>query len=605
MIGDVTNHLWQSTAVALAAGALSLLLRRNRAKVRYWIWLSASLKFLVPFALLASVGQHLESIPAARKIAAEIATPALSMTVHYVAQPFEQESAVVPTSSANAGSGWRAHTPMVLLTLWVVGLVPLLVMRFRAWIRIRASVRASKVLRLSIPVPARLSSEVLEPGVVGVVRPVLLLPEGILPSLTPQQFDAVLAHELCHVRRRDNLTSAMHMVVEVLFWFHPLVWWIGARLVEERERACDEEVLRQGTEPAVYAEGILNVCRLYQASPLACVSGVTGADLKQRIEIILRNRAARQLTPGRMLALLVAALTAILVPIAAGVVDASSAHSQATERLAFEVASVKPNEPSGQSMQAPVLQYFPSGRISARSVSITALVFEAYGVIPGPSGRINLNPEFQKSMDQRIAMETYDIEAIAEKGVISASSSPSLQREKLQLMLQTLLADRFKVRIRRETKEVPVYSMVVGRSGARLQKSTVDETRCTATSIDKPQVFRLFTGRDSASCHSFAGAPRFGLHAEAIDMADLAAIVERFSDRPVLDHTGLAGLYKIDTPAWEMFQSSELGPENSAPGDSLRPPLSALLQDVGLRLESTKAPVEMFVVEHFERPAHN
>ena len=59
------------------------------------------------------------------------------------------------------------------------------------------------------------------------------------------------------------------MLVEAMFWFHPLVWWIGARLVEERERACDEEVLSLGSEPRVYAEGILNVCKLYVESPLA------------------------------------------------------------------------------------------------------------------------------------------------------------------------------------------------------------------------------------------------------------------------------------------------------------------------------------------------
>jgi hypothetical protein len=52
--------------------------------------------------------------------------------------------------------------------------------------------------------------------------------------------EAMLAHELCHVRRRDNLVAAMHMMVEAVFWFHPLVWWIGVRLMEERERACDE-----------------------------------------------------------------------------------------------------------------------------------------------------------------------------------------------------------------------------------------------------------------------------------------------------------------------------------------------------------------------------
>src|SRR5438552_651971 len=82
--------------------------------------------------------------------------------------------------------------------------------------------------------------------------------------LRPPQLEAVLAHELCHVRRRDNLVASIHMIVEAIFWFHPLVWWIGAKLVEERERACDEEVLRLGSEPRVYAEGIVNVCKLYR-----------------------------------------------------------------------------------------------------------------------------------------------------------------------------------------------------------------------------------------------------------------------------------------------------------------------------------------------------
>jgi len=74
------------------------------------------------------------------------------------------------------------------------------------------------------------------PGVFGVFIQVLLLPEGIADTLTPGQFDAILAHELRHVRYRDNLTATLHMCVETLFWFHPLVWWIGAQLMAERER---------------------------------------------------------------------------------------------------------------------------------------------------------------------------------------------------------------------------------------------------------------------------------------------------------------------------------------------------------------------------------
>lgn len=74
------------------------------------------------------------------------------------------------------------------------------------------------------------------------------------------QVEAILAHELCHVRRRDNLAVALQMVVEALFWFHPLVWWLEQRLVDERERACDEEVIRLGSEPQSYAESILKTC---------------------------------------------------------------------------------------------------------------------------------------------------------------------------------------------------------------------------------------------------------------------------------------------------------------------------------------------------------
>jgi beta-lactamase regulating signal transducer with metallopeptidase domain len=129
----------------------------------------------------------------------------------------------------------------------------------------------------------------LEPGLFGILRPVLLWPREIDVRLDDAQVRAVLAHELTHARRRDNLTAAMHMFVEAVFWFHPLVWWIGARLVDERERACDEEVVRLGTAPDVYAESILKTCQYFVESPLTCVPGVTGSNLKKRIERIMSD----------------------------------------------------------------------------------------------------------------------------------------------------------------------------------------------------------------------------------------------------------------------------------------------------------------------------
>ena len=128
--------------------------------------------------------------------------------------------------------------------------------------QIGAAVRASTPWAASTTVPAgiriRTCPTLLEPGVVGLRKPVILLPAGIETYLTADQFAAVLAHEVCHVRRRDNLTAAVHMLVEALFWFHPMVWWIGARLVAEREQACDEHVVAETAEPIPYAEGIVD-----------------------------------------------------------------------------------------------------------------------------------------------------------------------------------------------------------------------------------------------------------------------------------------------------------------------------------------------------------
>ena len=234
-----------------------------------------------------------------------------------ITQPFPETFAYA--SSARHATNWFL---IALVTAWAIGFLAIAVMRFRGWLRIRAAVRASTLINIAATVPVRSSATLLEPGVVGFLRPILLLPEGILKALTPPQLEAVLAHEQSHIRRRDNLTSAFHMLVEALFWFHPIVWWIGAKLVEERERACDESVLAHGSEPQVYAEGILNVCRSYLESPLRCVSGITGSDLKKRIRAILTGVGGDNLTLSRRLLLTIFGVAAIALPVAFGLVIA-------------------------------------------------------------------------------------------------------------------------------------------------------------------------------------------------------------------------------------------------------------------------------------------
>jgi GWxTD domain-containing protein len=344
MIHAVINHLWQSTVFAILAGLLTLAFRRNRAQVRYWLWFSASVKFLVPFALLLTLGGYLGRSPVAKSLPA----PAIPYAVVQVAEPFTEFP--LPTPSPKQNVDWM---PILLVSLWACGFVGIVAIRLRALWRIRAAVRGSTLLEIKLAIPVRSTKQFFEPGIVGIFRPMLLLPAGILDCLEPSQLQAILAHELCHVRRRDNLMAAVHMVVEAVFWFHPLVWWISARLMEERERACDEAVLELGGEPHVYAESILKVCQLCVEAPLACVPGIAGANLKRRLTRILTQRSGNKLSSYRKMLLAAVSTAVIAGPVLYGVVfpqNRAPSVQTANEPLpSFEVASIRPSRPNANS----------------------------------------------------------------------------------------------------------------------------------------------------------------------------------------------------------------------------------------------------------------
>jgi RND family efflux transporter MFP subunit len=307
------------------------------------LWLSASLKFLIPFSLLMGLGSHVSSAPAVQKIAAS----SISSTMVEISRPFPKTLALAPATQDT-----RDWIPIAILVVWACGFSGIVLMRVRGWLRIRAAIRASSPIDIPSIVAVRSSPGLLEPGVVGLFSPVLLLPADIQQRLTPLQLEAVLAHELCHIRRRDNLTSAIHMMVEALFWFHPFVWWIGARLVDERERACDEEVLRLGNAPHEYAEGILNVCKIYLESPLRCVTGVSGADLKKRIRSILAGRVAGDLSVTKKVALAVAAIVALAAPIMVGILGAPSIRAQSSSPVPVATPAKSPPATGPENVQA-------------------------------------------------------------------------------------------------------------------------------------------------------------------------------------------------------------------------------------------------------------
>ena len=328
--------------------------------------------------------------------------------------------------------------------------------------------------------------------------------------------------------------------------------------------------------------------------PQFAAAGVTGSNLKKRIEEILAHRPAKSIRAFEKLLLGAIGLAAIVAPIIIGAFGALPirAQSQPAGRLAFAAASIRENKSPQGGMN---FQFLPGGRFVARGVPLAIVVAAAYDVPFQPS-RLTGGPDW-------MYRTAFDIEATAEEGAIPAGASTKVRDEKIRLMLQTLVADRFKMTIRRAMKDLPVYAIVVRNGGPKLQKSSIDEKNCTSQAT---------TIGDRRSCHSFEGGQGRGVHGEAVTISDLVSWISIWADRPIIDKTGLTQLYNIQTDGWVPIRPRPprpLGQEPSAEdlafGDPARPTLFQIFDQLGLKVESQTGPVEILVIEHAERPSEN
>jgi bla regulator protein blaR1 len=550
------NHLWQSTVFAVVAGLLTLMLKNIRARTRYWLWLAASLKFLAPFALLISMGNHVEW-RTGRATTVSILEEQTKPPLASVSAGTPQRSVGTPASASSVAA--------VLFSIWLSGSIVVLVFYGSRWRRVRLAKRQSSPLDLPGPMKVMSAATLLEPAVFGILRPVLLLPQSVAQRLTPEQLRAIFAHELCHARCHDNLAAALHILVEVLFWFHPLVWWLGAKLVEERERACDEAVVQSGHAPEVYAEAILEVCKLYLASPVACAAGVSGANLNQRIQRILTARVGGKLGRGKKLVLAAAGTLAIATPVVVGLANAPLKMDQS--RQSYKVVSIKRGIRSGSGR--------PSTKSLPREFVMNTPLFNLIGAV------YNLHAFQVLGGPLWINSTRFDITAKAED-VSPVEQMMSLRK----VLLRTVLKDRFRLQFHREMKELPVYILTVAESGLKLHRSN-------DRNISAKLGVNLFLNHTlDATGIGVAQMPggKVGLTSILSDM-----LVPLGIDEAVIDKTGLTGLFDFHLE-W-----------NSAPSsDPDRPSLfTAVQEQLGLKLTPGKAPVEILVVDHAEDPTEN
>lgn len=306
-------------------------------------------------------------------------------------------------SAPSAPLAW-VHAPRVrsaLAAAWLLGAAFMVARLGVGWSRLRRirreagshretdAVRASAtrlgpLLGIAPATLARLLIRIPEQAnrfgvcVFGFLRPVLVVPAATVAGLSPAHLDAVLLHELAHLRRRDGLWAAIQSTVDCLLFFHPVARWISSSVREQRERACDDLVIAAGIERSTYAGALLDLMRQQHGVPLnAPTPSATGGTIKMRIARIIDPQPS---SPTTLALTTFLCLGLFIGPLAAGFLTAQTTPTSALEdetlpphlTLRGEVVTLRPD----------VLRAFEPFLEEAREAGFQLLVLD-----PGTEGR--------------------------------------------------------------------------------------------------------------------------------------------------------------------------------------------------------------------------
>lgn len=254
----------------------------------------------------------------------------------------------------------------------------------------------------------------------------------------------------------------------------------------------------------------------------------------------------------------------------------------------FEAVSIKPNNSGSTSSGTSTSR----GRLTSTNVTVKQLIMTAYKiqdfqVIGGPDWINN---------------DRFDVQAKAEDGAIPDDGKKRDEPDKLgplELMMQSMLADRFQLNLNRETREVPVYTLSVAKDGPKIKPVTADQPETQPAKGAAPPQGAVGPGSMSTNVNRNKGE----MNANAVPMARFVNSLSRQLRRPVIDQTNLKDLYTIHL---EWTPDTAVSTGNDAPADPAGPSLyTALQEQLGLRLASTKGPVEVLVIRSVQKPSEN
>jgi len=296
----LVQFLWQGLVIGAGAALILIALRRASAQARYVVGcVGLAVMLLAP---IVTAARALREMPAPAAVGAVVVTPATSVARAGAAAIGESDS----SSTASFRAALEPWLPLVVAA-WSVGVLLLTLQLLRGWVRLRRIHRQGTPLesngwpetvrrladRLGVTRSVRLveSALVEVPAVVGWLRPVLLVPASALTGLAPAHLEAILAHELAHVRRLDYLVNASQCVVEVLLFYHPAVWWLSSQVRVEREHCCDDLAASLCADRLTYARALMSLEELRGTMPRLAMAA-SGGGLLGRIRRLVEPEAA-------------------------------------------------------------------------------------------------------------------------------------------------------------------------------------------------------------------------------------------------------------------------------------------------------------------------
>ena len=291
------HFVWQGAIAGLFFWIVLHLLRQRSANVRYVVGCAA----MIVLALLPLI-----------TAAVLYSRPSNSRPGVATANIEQSEPQALPAVISQRGL-WFSALQSWALPIWSVGVIAFsirLILGYRhAFILRRRGrpaddsvgavvMRLAQLMSVRRPMRVLISSMADSPSVVGWLRPVILLPTATLMGLTPLQLEAILAHEIAHVRRYDYLVNMLQMVVETLLFYHPAVWWTSKRIRLERELCCDDLAVRFSGNALRYARALTRLEKMRLTTPQVAMAS-TGGPLLYRIQRIV-GVSAKEYGPSRL-----------------------------------------------------------------------------------------------------------------------------------------------------------------------------------------------------------------------------------------------------------------------------------------------------------------